>query len=245
MKYPILLVGMWLGLATSLCAQNSKLPPLPEGPLLKRAPDSSAWTVTFKGNVMDGIGRSESPLVSKIVKNHSIILEQNTDSSGQQHEVWHVGGLQVSKVPNSVDLIINHDAGGTDIYSINFEDSDFAGLDWLSAATFVGIEKFQGRDCMIFKSQINPLPIVTRQEEESINEANKAEGLAPREEKKVAAVAYIDLETRIPLLVQFGQQKRTYEYGPATTLTLPPEVAKALKVYLARIQQLAGPIPKA
>jgi len=194
---------------------------------------------------MDDIGRSESPLLSKIVKNRSIVFEQNTDSSGQQHEVWHVAGLAVSKVPNSADLIINRDAGGADIYSINFEDSDFSGLDWLSAATFVGIQKFQGRDCMIFKSQINPLPLVLQQEEASVNETNRAEGLAPRPEKRVPAIAYIDLETRIPLLVQFGQQKRSYQYGPATTLTLPPEVAKALKAYLARIQQLAGPIPKA
>ena len=49
------------------------------------------------------------------------------------------------------------DYGGGDIYSINFAASDFAGLDWVSAKTYSGMAKYQGRDCIVFNSSVSPL----------------------------------------------------------------------------------------
>ena len=75
----------------------------------------------------------------------------------------------------------------------------------------------------------------------------KANGYPAPDPIKVAAIAYIDLETRLPLYVQFGDQKRSYQYGapPQAPLTLPAGLTDALKAYLVHMQKLAAPVPKA
>jgi len=60
---------------------------------------------------------------------------------------------------------------------------------------------------------------------------------------KISAIAYIDLESRLPVYAQFGQQKRIYQYGtpPTTPLTLPPELAGSINAYVQHINQLSAP----
>lgn len=249
MRYLILFL-LLTGFVTASYGQDSKLPPLPKGILLKRVPDYSTWTMAAQGAVMtgNGGGPQDSVMQSKVVKAGSIILEENTDLQGKAQATWHIKDLRIVKPSegNNVKPIISRDSGGGDIYSVNFAVSDFAGLDWISANTYAGIRKYQGRDCIIFKGEVSPLPLMFHEEELVAIENAKTYGLAPPEEKKVAAVAYIDLETRLPLLVQFGNQKRVYQYSaPVQPLTLPPDIADAVKAYIVRLQVLSAPIPKA
>ena len=233
------------------------MPPLPAGPLLNRTPDYSTWTVSIqksktagekspKTGAVDGKNSQEKPAVvtqSRIVKTGSTILELNVDVQGKKEEIWHLSGLRAMKPPDASPPIIAPDTGGgSDIYSTNFAVSDFAGLDWITANTFTGMAKYQGRDCIEFKATVSPLNARDRQEEAIAIGQAIAFGQPAPPVFKVAAVAYIDLETRLPLVVTFGKEKRIYQYGtpPTADLTLPAELANAVKEREKQMKRLTS-----
>lgn len=251
-----------LSIAIKLHAQQaspqSSIPPLPPGPLLKRAPDYSTWTVTFQGHPIeeteavkpattgeempkDKQGKEPVTLLSSVVKTGSIILEQNVDAAGQRTQIWHVSGIRV--VAASPSPVACPDYASADIFSTNFVSSDFAGLNWLSPTTYAGVVKYHGNDCLVFKGSVSPLGEKAQADEEAYIIGTRAIGESAPDALRVPAVAYIDLATRLPVFAQFGQEKRTYQYGtpPSTQLALPPEVAGSLKEYLQRIRRLSAP----
>lgn len=254
-----------LGIALKLHAQEAvpqpSIPPMPSGPLLKRAPDYSTWSVTCYGHLMESkeparatATGEEKPkekepvtMASTVVKTGSTILELNTDTQGKRTEIWHVSGIMVMKLPDAANPVVWPDSGQAYIYSVNFAASDFAGLDWISAKTYTGMAKYQGKDCIEFKGEVSPLtPSAHANEMIEIGQA-KVFGLPVPQEIKVPAVAYIDLETRLPLYVQFGNEKRTYQYGtpPSAPQVLPAELAGAVEEYAKRIKRLSAPAPRA
>jgi hypothetical protein len=102
--------------------------------------------------------------------------------------------------------------------------------------------KYQGRDCIQFTGEVSPLNPKAREEEAvAIAQAIFFEEPVPPK-TKVAAVAYIDLETRLPLVVTFGNEKRIYQYGtpPAADLTMPPELANAVKEREKQMKRLSS-----
>jgi len=259
---PIAIFCLVLSLIGTLHAQQAapqpSLPPLPPGPLIKRTPDYSTWTVTYKGQPIEEkapvkpatTGESEPKdkeakepvtMLSSVVKTGSTILEQSVDAAGQRRQVWHVSGIRI--VAGSSNPMVCPDYGSDDIFSVNFASSDFAGLYWVSPATYVGIVKYQGNDCMVFKGSVSPLSERSQIDERENIERAKAFGQSVPEEVKVPAAAYIDLETRLPLFVQFGNEKRFYRYGdpPQAPLALPPELKNSLKAYSQHIQNLSAP----
>jgi hypothetical protein len=184
---------------------------------------------------------------STIVKTGTTILEQNVTAQGQSEEVWHISGIQVKRLPGALPPVVSPDFGGGDIYSVNFAVSDFAGLDWISAKTYTGIAKHQGKDCLVFKDNVSPLTARLRQEEAIAIDQAKTFGEQVPAEIKVPAVAYVDLETRLPLWVAFGDEKRIYQFGapPQSPLVLPAELAGFFKEYTERIKRLSAPATKA
>jgi len=235
---------------------SPNLPPLPPGPLLKRAPEYSTWTVTCQGQPVEGkesvkpaTAGEEKPkdknpvtIAATVVKTGSTILELSTDTGGKRKEIWHVGGLMVMKQPDTAEPIVWPDSVQADIYSVDFATADFAGLDWVSAITYSGMAKYQGRDCIQFTGEVSPLNPKAREEEAIAIGQAIAFGQPVPHELKVPAVAYIDLETRLPLVVMFGKEKRIYQYGtpPATELTLPPELANAVKEREKQMKRLSS-----
>jgi hypothetical protein len=254
-----------LGWAGSLLGQEpaSRLPPLPEGSLLKRAPDFSSWTVLFSkigGKVEARESKSDQDKTRPqrqvaVTKTGKVIHEIKVDALGKSTEVWHVGGVQVTVPSGNGFPSIFPDFGGGDIYTTNYAVSDFAGLDWISATTFAGIQKVMGRDCIIFRSEVNTLQKDEQVEEElvasralvrQLDAARKKGGTPnapapPAGVTKAPAVACIDLETRLPVAVTFGNETRTYQYGqpPGEMQVLPAALAVALNEYQARIQGLS------
>jgi len=191
----------------------------------------------------DKEAREPVTMASTVVKTGSTILELNTDTNGKRTEIWHVGGIRVMKMPGAAEPIVWPDSAQAYIYSVNFAVSDFAGLDWISAKTYTGMAKYQGRDCIVFKGEVSPLtPRAHEEEMVAIGQAI-AFGQPVPQEIRVPATAYIDLETRLPLFVQFGNEKRFYRYGdpPQAPLALPPELKNSLKAYSQHIQNLSAP----
>jgi hypothetical protein len=242
--------------------------PLPPGPLLKRAPDYSTWTINSKGTPLEGAvppangtggggkGHEKAVVVAQltVVKTGSKMLEYYIDADGQRHETWHVEGIRIVVqlgaaspliIPESAakTALVSPDYGGGDIYSINFAISDFAGLDWLSPSTYSGVEKYQGSDCIVFKGTVSPLGQKDQSDERAYIEGERAMGHSVPDAVTVPATAYVDLETRLPVFVQFGEEKCTYQYGPPprTPLQLPPQLAGPAKDYEQRIEALSAP----
>ena len=152
--------------------------------------------------------------------------------------------MMVMKQSDAAEPIVWPDSVQSDIYSVNFASTDFAGLDWISATTYAGMAKYQGRDCIQFSGEVSPLNPKAREEEAIAIGQAIAFGQPVPQELKVAAVAYIDLETRLPLVVTFGKEKRIYQYGtpPASDLTLPAELAMAVKEREKQMKSLStGP----
>ena len=229
----------------SLYAQDT-LPPLPEGPLLKRTPNNCVWSVTTQGTLAidqakgykTGASKDEKSTpsqYSKVTKTGSTILEQNVDHQGRANDVWHINGLRLTKTP--AGILIVHDSGGGDIYSINFDSADFAGLDWISAQTYAGIKKYSERDCIVFKGKVSPLSSRDQADEASVIANLRAQGESVWEVKQIDTLAYIDLETRLPLYAEFGPEKRIYQYGQVSTpLVLPSEYAATLNRYANQLK---------
>jgi len=242
-------------------APSPSVPPLPPGPLLKRAPDYSTWTVTFKGNVIEetapsatattgeGGKKEKEPVlsVSTVVKTGTTIVEQNVEANGQRHQIWHYSGARIVPAPGTSNPMIGSDFGGGDIFSINFASTDFAGLDWLSKKTYAGIVKYEGNDCIVFKGTVSPLSVRAKVDEQADIQLAKDFGQPHAAPVMVPAVACIDLATRLPVFVQFGQEKRTYQYGtpPTSPLTLPPDLAAPLQAYIKHMQILSAPAARA
>jgi len=187
------------------------------------------------------------------MKSGNTIYEQNVDDQGKVHQIWHLNSIRVEKIPDA-SPIIGPDSGGSDIYSVDFQSADFAGLDWLSSDTYVGKISYQGHDALVFKKDLNPYPAdqwnayeVALKVAQSNNEIRRQKGLplVPIQELKAAkvvpATAIIDLKTRLPLLVTIGGQKRFYQYAALNgSITLPADVAAAVVDYQKRLKML-GP----
>jgi len=151
------------------------------------------------------------------------------------------------RLPGAAEPIVWPDAVQADIYSINFVVSDFAGLEWVSANTYTGMAKYQGRDCIQFKGDVSPLNPKAREEEAIAIGQAKTFGESAPQQIKVPAVAYIDLETRLPLVVTFGNEKRFYQYGapPTAMLALPPALASAVTEREKQMKRLSAPAARA
>jgi len=255
MHHRFLWIFLCMGLAAPLCGQEKKLPPLPEGPLLKRAPDYSTWTVTFQGHPMEGnaplktglTGESKdkepATMVSTVTKTGSIILEEKIEENGQHHQIWHFSGLRITLVPGTSKPLICPDYGGRDIFSTDFDSSDFAGFYWLSPTTYAGIVKYEGKDCIVFKGSVSPLGERAQGDEQAYIIGARANGESPPDAVRVAAIAYIDLATRLPVFSQFGNEKRIYQYGtpPTAPQVLPEDLAKTVKEYTDHLKRLSAP----
>ncbi len=260
-----LLYFFLFGCAAPLLGQQPvpapSMAPLPPGPLLKRTPDYSSWTINSQGTPLAGgapatdgtagggqgeESKQKEAVVTQltVVKTGSRILEYYVDATGQRHEIWHVAGLRIMMhLTGAAKPLVCPEYGGGDIDSINFALSDFAGLDWISAKTYAGVAKYQGRDCIIFNSSVSPLEARAQKLEEAGIEQARALGYHPADPIKVPATAYIDLDTRLPLVVQFGGEKRTYQYGPPprALLQLPAPLAGPAEEYEHRIEALSAP----
>jgi len=184
-------------------------------------------TVTYQGHPVEsrepsktGTPGEDAPkekepvtMVSTIIKTGSTILEQNVEADGKQHQIWHISGLRIVSLPGSSKPAVCTDYRGRDIFSINFAATDFDGLDWLSPITYAGIVKYQANDCIVFRGTLSPLSERDQVNELAFIQESRALGIKIADPIKVPALAYIDLQSQLPVLAIFGKEKRIYQYG--------------------------------
>lgn len=236
----LLLVAFW-----SASAAPSPTPePLPAGPLLKRAPDPYEWVIrvdTEESAKPPQEGKAPPPPPPKTVvvtKGGKVVREVASYANGTAVEMWHRGGASVTKSQGNQTWIVSP-TSTTGFESPDYVTSDFSGLEWISPSTFTGIQSLGGRKVMVFTGSVcdkgaTELAIikngVDRQRgEEALSGHIVTKAFDPKD-YKVPTVAYIDLETRLPLILKYGNLTRSYQYrNPSQSiLTLPPDAVKAV-----------------
>ena|SRR5215210_941075 len=222
-------IGIALGAGLTLHAQEAApQPTVPPGPLLNKAPALAQWTVTIKSA---GETPAASPAPGEkgekpqppagnerigVVQTGNIRHEVRVRGTQVTSDAWSVDGTYITVDPST--KVARVSAGG------GASTQDFPEIAWVSAKNFSGIQDVSGKKCIVFKDKLETY-------------ADSGE--------KIDAVAYVDLETRLPVAMQKGDVY-TYQFGapPQAPLTPPQNIAEALEKYRKRLQRAgATPIP--
>lgn len=273
----LLTLTLIAGTAVTLFAQGSAAPagtpiPLPPGPLFKPFPSQIRWMITRKGaqpgpqapaSTASGPATSADSVASQTQGSTKesasqfdtkIIGEKVGDvthlitffSNGTKQEVWKNGPQQALLSSGWKQPIV-----GRASQDANEE------LDWISPANFAGIQKFGGRDCLVFRDKV--LPQVYRIRPELLRQPEAAQTARDRldeerikkifgtqetpvinpENLKMVAVACIDLESRLPMALQMDNVVTTYKYEALPLdypLVIPAEFASAMQACAQQMQ---------
>jgi hypothetical protein len=254
MKLPLrlTLVIALLMLAVNVYGQEKPSTPAkpeaPSGPLIGSVPDFSQWEISFsypkarkkKSAAVVAGQKTPTPVnLSKSIttKTKDIIHEEMIDISGNQTQKWYIGRLQYTKLPGQSNWFESDGSGGSGGKTIDpayspLPATGFRDLDWISADTYVGTVKYNKCDCLIF------VPGGTA----TLDKADSKKDARLQSEK---TIAYIDVETRLPVLVRFNGETRnvTFNAQPTTMLTLPVELTEQVKQGEEGRARLSQPAP--
>jgi hypothetical protein len=243
-------VAAAISMIVSCLASGAPAPtpePLPTGPLLKRAPDAYEWEIrvdTEESARPPQDGKAPPPPPPKTVvvtKGGKVVREVIAYSNGSAIELWHRGGVTLSRNPSTHAWSVSP-RSTVGFESPDYVSSDFSGLEWISPATFTGIQSLQGRKVIVFTGSVcdkgtTDLSIlkngVDRQRGEEAVRGHLVTKAFDSNDYKVPAVAYIDLETRLPLMIKYGNMIRSYRFRTPSQsiLTLPPDAVKAVSSF--------------
>ena len=219
-------------------APSPVMPPLPQGPLLKRAPDFSQWVITCDSPAEKTAGREPAPgkveaakpkahKEVQVTKAGPIRRVVTVEPDGSRSEVWCKGSVQALvrpewKYPVLADKT-DRDAPENQ-WRLDYSKTDFPGCEWVSATNYKGIQKLDGRDCIVFQDQM-----VAATEDAATHPASSEEKASGG--NQFALSAYIDMETRLPVRVISGGEVANYKFGPApqAMLEIPANIREAIE----------------
>ena len=230
--------------------------PLPPDLLLSSAPASSQWVVAFTypdknapaASSEGGFGR-----VKKITATRSgpVVYEEIIDEAGNKMEKWYTNNEQYTRKMGSVEYF---SARSNDFSNVNYayhSPTGFQGFDWISKKNFAGIEKVDGRECMVYRDRkdlqavLAPdlftfLEAMRREQPKSAGEPTGTPGAV------TAVVACIDQETRLPVSLQLGEETRTFTFldPPRVPVALPEELKQQLEQRQKAWNQLIRAAPR-
>ena len=230
---------VFMGIVGTLSAQTPRPSPqpMPTGPLIQsRAPEFSRWTVTYNQKratatkPATAAPEQAKPQPAKrllVVRTQNVRYSQLSDAAGRQTETWYCDNIEFITDPATkrrLAYAIGHDPELEP--ETNFSRTDFPGLEWVSAKTYLDVRTVMGRDCIIFSKGGN---------EPETNQDG------PLPASSGGTVAYVDLATRLPILLQSNGENRVYQFEqpPQSKLTLPPDIQQALEFNVKHAQELA------
>ena len=249
MKTLILLVAL-LGIAGAACAQtppaSTPRPTPPPGPLLDKAPDLAAWSIASQRVPTGPPATDNKPAPNKSAEMVTTITKTNQTRhyvvrhrvkkvyDGSQEEVWQQG-----------PYVVTHESmwkGAQLGFETTQEDTpfaDFPEFGWISAANFVGVQSVEGAACLVFDATI----IVGGRKSGAGREPG-GDKEARSDTGQVHEHACIDLETRLPRLLQNADMvsRYTFQTAPPAMLTLPAADQEMINAYLKNnAQRLQAP----
>ena len=257
-------IAILLAVALTPQAQAQTEPPSrPPGILLQlRAPAISQWTVTCYPSKTPANAEAENKTASDssavkssqfttVTKTKNIIHEQVSMPNGQRKETWTVGGLQFLTLPGSTEREVKDCASIARVRAENFtytdfSKTDFPGLENLTPDDYVGTSKVMGRECIVLRKETPAAPKEDRMDlkKEELDIEALTQPLPSSEKDKTNLVACVDLQIRLPILVEQDGEKRIYQFGapPQAMLTLPKDIQQDLE-RRAREREQMGRMP--
>jgi hypothetical protein len=221
---------------------------VPSGPLPHPAPNFSQWTITYSYSEEQTAKDSDNPSEgAKLIvatmgtrprtivttKTGEIIREETTTIGANQQEDWQVHGSYYIKYPGksfwSAYERSDPSMANSNITALTLPPSGFRGLDWINKQTYVGRMKTEWGDCLIFAPG---------------GQGTVKGDLTKQKLDAVPTIAYLDAETRLPVMARAGDETRVFQFtqAPTSLQTLPEDLASEIKAGDAlRAQRNAAP----
>jgi hypothetical protein len=263
MRIPIITLSVLSTLSLLRAEPSLNMEP-PEGPLLKRVPLPSQWTVTIQLAPPPGAADSGgtaaakkkiNPRVTTVIRSNNIVFEKTVNENGALIEIWRSGGWLAMNA-NSHGWIVAPNSQNT-FNTTDYSTSDFSGFGWISLKNFSGRQNVNGQHCLVFKDKVITMdPQELEQMKSSLflqyqaakqSQSNLPPPVFNADEFKVDVEADIDEKTRLPVLLSYktyeGLMTRHYDFQSAdSSLSLPPEVKQLLQKYEENRRRLMGPM---
>lgn len=215
-------------------------PTCPPPPLLKPIPVPCQWTIVRKtaaGNPAEKKDPAKPEFTSTVVgqKAGDILHLVQSQANGNKMETWRKGVAQVVTNTGWKEPAVTLAAGA---------EQNFQELSWVSPANFQDIRKVPGHgDCMYFKDKILPAGIANLS---AADIAYAKQDGTDIEAMRISATAWIEVESRLPVAIQVGDEVVTYKFEPLSTdqpLTLPEAIQTALSNKQQQLQQATSRKP--
>ncbi len=267
---PTVIAALVLSTLCPLGAQDSgttaKVPP-PRPPFIKRVPLPAAWTITFtrpaademvdlvafkkflKSTVGDNVEMIKSidqlnePIAKPMIRTLDCTRTADftkesakfSDDTSQTTYIFSIA--RITKHVAYDGLIRNRRDHSVVTYSPDFTDADFAGFEWLSAETYKGVQSVMGRECYFFTDEV----------ESEDSKMLQTSGMIPADTKdsNFTARAFIDIKTRLPVVLQRGEETRVFAMAKpaAADLVLPAEVTMEIRDWKAELTSATSAAP--
>jgi hypothetical protein len=201
---------------------------LPEGPLLRPAPEFSQWSVDFsypqdrKDPKAGALAPLDPQLSRKIVttKTRDILREEIKTVGGTATDNWQQNGSYYRKLPGNPywsayekPTQLQIESGAAVIMTV--PDSGFRGLDWVGRETYVGSVEAEGMTYLIF------VPAESR----TVDLSNT------KLLQELPTIAFVDAKSRLPVRVKDKDVLRTYKFltPPGAMQVVPADLAAEIK----------------
>lgn len=237
---------IWLPLlvcGSSLWAQKANPTPadLPPGPPIeKRAPDPSQWLITTtlsgtaalndQANAEKSAKATEGPSMTKIMvtKTGNIYRVEHLDEARQLWTIFASGATQIMVWPDrhsAAELAVSNNPDAPNPFMTDFSVTDFPGFKWVGWDKYSEMKSYKGIKCIVFRG------------EQSLVDSGYPS--AGRQHRTV--MAYVNVETRLPVVLVDADEANVFEWKPAPKgmLTLPPSAMAVLQERQKAEQQMA------
>lgn len=161
----------------------------------------------------------------EVVKSGKTSFVELTAKNGQKGEIWKMGNVTVVRlIGNGNYFVLRPTMPMGPEYQLNFGKYGFLHTDWISERNFRSKTVYQGRPVLAFGGAI-------------VENSESLEGT--KTQNQIATAAYVDFETRYPILVQEDSVGYKFQYLPApTSLPISPAVAKAIETEGKRLARM-------
>ena len=211
---------------------------VPTGPLLKPAPEFSAWRIDFiyteEKSSQNSRAISSALVLSQaeserrlqrvdVTKTGKIIHEFAAYLSGKQVDTWDEGSMQYVKQTGATFWLAKNGVGldgkPNDATYVPFPALGFRDMDWINAKTYVATIAFGDRSCLVF----------VRSGADKLDATDSAKLKKQLDTQDV--VAYVDADSRLPISMRMGRTVQAYRFGvpPAEMQVLPQDLQAEIK----------------
>lgn len=222
-----LFVGLFVScIAAFVSAQEPPpiAPALPDGPLLKSAPNYSKWTISY-GVPKDSKAApmsADAPHRAAVSKTQNILHEAVFDGRGCCTDTWYLGVQQYRKPHGGKAWFLSEPAAVNTAQDSSYDPlpaSGYRDWEWVGKDAYVGTVEFEGRPSLAFIP--GGIKVLGTVDSEKLKELLEAQ----------PHIAYVDAQSRLPVMQKKGTVELRYRFEslPQSLLTLPPELATQIR----------------